>query len=65
MVRREIDDKLAQDLVIAVCGGSPRVCMVATHHTLFLLRSFQLLEVEPENRIKMTEIGEHPYFKTT
>jgi hypothetical protein len=38
MVRSEIDDKLAQDLVIGVCGTSPHVWMVTTHRTLFLFR---------------------------
>jgi hypothetical protein len=38
MVRREIDDELARDLVIEVCGSSPHLWMVATHRTLFLLR---------------------------
>ena len=38
IVRSEIGDELAQDLVIAVCGSSPHVSMVATHPTLFLLR---------------------------
>ena len=38
MVRNEIDDELAQDLVIAVCGTSPHVWMVTTHRTHFPLR---------------------------
>ncbi|KAF8496876.1 kinase-like domain-containing protein [Russula emetica] len=41
MVRREIDDELARDLVI------------------------ELLEVEPEKRLKMRDVGEHPYFQNT
>ena len=34
IVRTEVDDELAQDLIIAVCS-SPHVWTVATHRTLF------------------------------
>ena len=62
-VREDIDDPLAQDLVIGVCLFFDNTCFGEySHITLF---PYQLLELDPEKRPKLRDLTQHPYFART
>lgn len=63
-VREEIDDPLAQDLVICVCLFINITCFgeYSQHITPF---THQLLELDPEKRLKLRDLMQHQYFART
>ena len=63
-VREDIDDPLAQDLVIGVCLfiDNTRFEEYSQNITLF---PRQLLEFDPEKRLKLRDLTQHPYFART
>jgi len=63
-VREDIDDPLAQDLVICVRLFIKITCFgeYSRHITLF---PDQLLELDPEKRLKLRDLMQHPYFART
>ena len=66
-VREDVDDPLAQDLVICVClfmNIMNITCFgeYSQHITLF---PHQLLELDPEKRLKLRDLTQHPYFART
>jgi hypothetical protein len=65
-VREDIDDPLAQELVIDVClllidVINLKSVMALTFPFLF----FQLLELDADKRLKFRDIAQHPFFIRT
>ena len=65
-VREDIDDPLAQDLVIGVCLFINITCFGefsrCYHHFSV---TYQLLELDPEQRLNLRDLTQHPYFART
>jgi len=68
-VREDIDDPLAQELVIDVCLlfidviNLESLSVMALAH--FLFSFFQLLELDAEKRLKLRDLAQHPFFIRT
>lgn len=63
-VREDIDDPLTQDLVIGVCLFIDNTCF-GEHSQNVTLFPHQLLEFDPEKRLKLRDLTQHPYFART
>lgn len=60
-IREDIDDPLAQDLVISVCLFIDNRCFGEYSQNI----THQLLEADPEKRLKLRDLEQHPYFSRT
>ena len=63
-VREDIDDPLAQDLVIGVCLFINIMCFGEFSRCITLF-PHQLLELDPEQRLNLRDLTQHPYFART